>query len=148
MCVNSWDMDQVQQFFAFKISLALRSACLYILPVQLYKKQIIWTCTSNHRLPVEKDRWYSTPLNERLCLLYICNKGLIGDEFHYILKYSVLKEMRKNIWTQNIGKEQFFKSSLNTWPIIILNPYENCVYLFQIYSMLSVSLGCFRVLIP
>lgn len=107
MCVNSRDKDQVQQFFAFKISLALRSACLYILPVQLYKKQIIWTCTSNHRLPVEKDRWYSTPLNERLCIW--CNLRLIGDEFYYILECSALKEMRKNIWTQNIGKDQFFK---------------------------------------
>lgn len=28
-------------------------------------------------------RWYGTPLNKRQCLL--CNKGLIGDEFHYIL---------------------------------------------------------------
>lgn len=67
-----------------------------ILPVKI-RKNFIKFRTSNHRLPVETGRWYtcSIHLNERLCLL--CNKGLIADEFHYILECSALEEMRKNI---------------------------------------------------
>ena len=65
---------------------------LDILPVKLRKKFIKFR-TSNRRFPVETGRWYNIPLNERLCLL--CNKGLIGDEFHYILECSALEEIRK-----------------------------------------------------
>lgn len=67
---------------------------LDILPVKLRKKLIKFR-TSNHRLPVETGRWYNIHFNERLCLL--CNKGLIGDEFHYVLECSALQEIRKKI---------------------------------------------------
>ena len=65
---------------------------LDILPVKLRKKFIKFR-TSNHRFPVETGRWYNIPLNERLCLL--CNKGLIGDEFHYILECTYFVNDRK-----------------------------------------------------
>lgn len=65
---------------------------LDILPLK-QRKQLIKFRTSNHHLPVETGRWYNIPLHERLCLL--CNKGLVGDEFHYILECSALAVMRK-----------------------------------------------------
>lgn len=82
---------------------------LDILPVKLRKKFIKFR-TSNHRFPVETGRWYNIPLNERLCLL--CNKGLIGDEFHYILECSALEEIRKKyINTKYWKRPNFFKFS-------------------------------------
>lgn len=76
--VNSQGMDQVQQFFAFKISLALISTrYLDILPVQLRKK----FRTSNHCDPVETGRWHIIPLNERLCFKYCVTKDLLVITF-------------------------------------------------------------------
>lgn len=68
---------------------------LDILPIKL-RKELIYFRTSNLSSP-SRDRQmvYNNPLNEGLCLL--CNKGLIGDEFHYIFECSVLEEIRKNI---------------------------------------------------
>lgn len=50
--------------------------------------------TRNHRLPIETGRWSSTPLSERICKL--CNLE-IGDEFHYILKCSILNDQRMQL---------------------------------------------------
>lgn len=51
--------------------------------------------TSNSRPLVETGKWYNTLLNARLCLL--CDKGLIGDEFRYILECSALERNQEKI---------------------------------------------------
>ena len=39
--------------------------------------------TTNHRLIIETGRWSGIDRAERLC--NICNQGLIGDEYHYLI---------------------------------------------------------------
>ena len=48
--------------------------------------------TSNHKLPVERGRWEKKKHNE--CVCTICNRNMIGDEFHYVLECEAFKEER------------------------------------------------------
>ena len=51
--------------------------------------------TRNFRLPIEFNSWTSfyKPVNERKCS--ICNQNDLGDEYHYIMKCPVFKEIRE-----------------------------------------------------
>ena len=49
--------------------------------------------TTNHRLIIETGRWSGIDRVERLC--NICNQGLIGDEYHYLLECCFFNEERK-----------------------------------------------------
>lgn len=76
----------------------------------------------------------------RLSLL--CNKGPVGNEFHFISEWWALEEIRK--------KHLYMKNVLNfseLMSFIILNLWENCVKLFLIFPMLSFPLSCFSDLI-
>lgn len=90
----------------FKQNLSFEK-CLDHLPVKQKKK-------SNHRLPVL--RWYDIPLNERLCILY--NKGLIGDEFPFILECLALEEIRGKHLNANYWKRPIF--------LKLSQPMTNC----------------------
>ena len=63
----------------------------YILP---YPKYISFCKfrTCNHKLPVEIGRHRGLPRHERLCTL--CNERKLGDEFHFALECSALKNIR------------------------------------------------------
>jgi hypothetical protein len=52
---------------------------------------------SQHRLPIQMQRYVDTPREERICLL--CDGREVGDEFHYLFKctYPLLKDSRKNL---------------------------------------------------
>ena len=63
----------------------------------LTKKDAITFCkfrTCNTYLPIETGRWENISRENRICQK--CNLNDIGDEFHYILNCSTLKEERKN----------------------------------------------------
>jgi hypothetical protein len=49
-----------------------------------------------HRLPVETGRWHNVSRADRLC--HLCDFADIGDEFHYIMLCSYLKQKGKNIY--------------------------------------------------
>ena len=49
----------------------------------------------NHRLPIETGRWHSVSRNDRVC--HLCDSNDIGDEYHYIMSCSALKEDRKRL---------------------------------------------------
>ena len=41
---------------------------------------------SNHRLPIQQRRPLGIPRDERICT--VCDRGEVGDEFHYLLNCS------------------------------------------------------------
>ena len=43
--------------------------------------------TTNHRLIIETGRWQNIDREDRICNL--CNEGLVGDEFHYLLECKI-----------------------------------------------------------
>ena len=49
--------------------------------------------TMNHRLPIERGRWQNIPRENRKCNL--CQSQDIGDEYHYLLTCTSLREERK-----------------------------------------------------
>ena len=49
--------------------------------------------TSNHKLPIEKGRYYNIERKDRLCLK--CNLDVVGDEFHYLFVCPFFKDDRK-----------------------------------------------------
>ena len=51
--------------------------------------------TTNHRLIIETGRWHKIERSDRVCNL--CNQGLVGDEFHYLLECSSLYSERKDL---------------------------------------------------
>ena len=68
--------------------------------------------TGNYRLPIETGRWASIPLNERTCGLWIDDRG---DEFHYIMRFSYLGDLRKKfvkpylVYRKNVNILKFNK---------------------------------------
>ena len=62
----------------------------------LSDKERITLCkfrTTNHRLIIETGRWHNIDRDDRICTL--CNAGLIGDEFHYLLECTYFNDDRK-----------------------------------------------------
>ena len=53
---------------------------------------------SAHMLPVETGRYNNIPKEQRLCQL--CNSGLIGDEFHSVIRcqFQGIVEERKKLY--------------------------------------------------
>ena len=51
--------------------------------------------TTNHRLIIETGRWQNIDREDRICNL--CNEGLVGDEFHYLLECNYFNDDRKNL---------------------------------------------------
>lgn len=64
-----------------------------ILPKHLYLHMVHFR-TANHKFPIETGRWNNIDLNERKCNL--CEKNIIGDEFHYLLECPFFKNERLN----------------------------------------------------
>ena len=68
----------------------------------LSDKERITLCkfrTTNHRLIIETGRWHNIDRDDRICTL--CNAGLIGDEFHYLLECTYFNDDRKNFLGEN-----------------------------------------------
>ena len=59
------------------------------------KKNMLFFRLSNHRLPIQSQRYYGVHREERLCPL--CTKNDIGDEFHYLFccPHPLIEENRK-----------------------------------------------------
>ena len=49
--------------------------------------------TSCHALPIERGRYTRTPRHQRICTK--CTARKVGDEYHFILECSALKELRR-----------------------------------------------------
>ena len=49
--------------------------------------------TSNHKLPIEKGRYLNLHRDQRICNL--CTLNLVCDEFHFLLEYPFLLELRE-----------------------------------------------------
>ena len=49
--------------------------------------------TTNHRLIIETGRWSGVNREDRICNL--CNQGLVGDEYHYLLECIYFNDERK-----------------------------------------------------
>ena len=47
----------------------------------------------NHKLPIEKGRFYCIERDNRTC--HMCNSNVLGDEFHYIFECTYFKAERK-----------------------------------------------------
>ena len=56
--------------------------------------------TVNHKLSIEYGRWNNIQRENRVCNL--CNLQDLGDEFHYLLKWSFMSDMRKNCINNNV----------------------------------------------
>ena len=50
--------------------------------------------TTNHKLIIEVGRWGGVNKENRICTL--CNHGLVGDEFHYLLECQYFNEEREH----------------------------------------------------
>ena len=52
----------------------------------------------NHKLEIELGRYKNFPPEERHCRL--CNLNQVGDEFHFIMSYSVYSAHREQLFQQ------------------------------------------------
>lgn len=68
--------------------------------------------TSNHPLPIETGRYTNTLRDNRLCLL--CNKNLVGDEYHYVMVCDHFSDIRTKYISidENLSKLNVFKKLL------------------------------------
>ena len=62
---------------------------------------------SNHKLPVETDRRYAIPREERLCNK--CNMLVVGDEFHFMMECPHYEDLRNRY----LSKRFFSTKSVN-----------------------------------
>lgn len=63
-----------------------------VLPANLAIVLCKFRCT-NHKLPIEKGRFYNIDRPLRLCNL--CDKNELGDEYHYLFNCDFFKNTRK-----------------------------------------------------
>ena len=88
--------DQNEQFLSSEMHNSSKATCYKLFKDNinfedyldnLNDKDRILLCkyrTTNHRLIIETGRWRGINREDRICNL--CNHGLIGDEFHYLLE--------------------------------------------------------------
>ena len=57
----------------------------------------------NHKLPVECGRLQNIERNRRVCVLHVCHKQEIGDEYHYSMECQFL-----NIKKPTINKTEVY----------------------------------------
>jgi hypothetical protein len=80
------------------------------LPYHLSNAILKFRCT-NHRLPIEKGRFFGIPRDERTC--HLCNTNSLGDEFHYLFVCDFFKqERRKYISVRYTSNPNTLKYSL------------------------------------
>ena len=102
----------------------------YFLSLSNYKCHILTAFKiRNHRLSVETGRWYSIPLNERICRL--CNYG-IGDEYHYILSCKSINDKRKQY------VKPYFYIRLNVIKFHFLMNHSNRLTLNKLCSFIEI----------
>ena len=106
--------------------------------IQNFGQRIVITKfrTVNHRLPIEKGRWENIPTELRICRL--CNKGLIGDEFHYILVCEFFNESRKSYLSQ------VFWNSRNKYDLKKLLCSKNKIVLNRLSKFIKIILDSMR----
>lgn len=63
-----------------------------VLPKNLYLNMVRFR-TANHKMPIETGRWNNVDVDDRKCNL--CDKNIIGDEFHYLLECPFFKRERQ-----------------------------------------------------
>lgn len=85
--------------------------------------------TSTHKLPIETGRWNGIERSNRLCNL--CNRD-IGDEFHYILFCTVLKNKREKY----IPKFYFFRPNIVNFDELFSS--NNVNLLSKLYKFISI----------
>jgi hypothetical protein len=66
------------------------------LPYDLRKAYCNYRCL-NHRLPIEKGRFWGVKRDDRICDL--CDLEHIGDEFHYLFECKYFERERKQLAT-------------------------------------------------
>ena len=89
--------------------------------------------TANHHLPIETGRWCGTPKLERTC--HVCNRGQIGDEYHYILECNVFGLQRKKYLPEKYHcRPNFYKFSelMKTADYNVLT--NLCIFISKIYE--------------
>lgn len=65
--------------------------------------------TCNHKLPIETGRWSNIERFHRICLLHVCNKTTLGDEYHYVMKCQAFSIFRNKLI------EEKYSSNVNTY---------------------------------
>lgn len=139
--IQKWSSDidgssKGQSYKLFKHTFGVEKY-VFTLPVKL-RKILMKFRTSNHRLPVETGRWYGIPLNERMCTY--CNKGEIGDEFHFILQCPNFSQSRKKFIDKcyyerpNVLK---FSNLMSTQNIKMLK--KLCIFISHIFDTICCS---------
>ena len=110
----------------------MRYGCFY-LKKEVFVKKLVWLLhdkvplwwhfyifchhSSEERLSevseyIELGRWSNIPINERKW--HLCHTDL-GDEFHYLFKFSFSAKNETCIWNSIIGTTQTFLNWMNLW---------------------------------
>ena len=103
----------------------------------LSDKERITLCkfrTTNQRLIIETGRWHNIDRDDRICTL--CNAGLIGDEFHYLLECTYFNDDRKNFLGENYcvrPNTMKYKNLMSTKNIPVLR--NLCQFIKVIFSV-------------
>ena len=102
--------------------------------------------TSNHKRPVKRGRWEKKEHNE--CVCTICNRNMIGDEFHYVLECEAFKEERHALVKHyfykhpNVLKYSELMNNSNDTIIRNLSKFVGLIMKkFKIFSYLQSRLG-------
>jgi hypothetical protein len=81
----------------------------------------------NHRLPIERGRFWGVERDDRIC--DICTSNAKGDEYHYLFECSFFNNERKSLLPHNLTtkpnidkfKELFNSESYNIYCKIVLS---------------------------
>lgn len=91
--------------------------------------------TSNHRLPIEQQRYSNIERHKRYCNL--CDENIVGDEFHYVLECKTLIPLR------NKYLPPYYRKNPNTLKLQSLFQSKSIKNLISLCKFIKEA-GCFK----
>ena len=103
------------------------------LPYDLRKAYCNYRCL-NHRLPIEKGRFWGVKRDDRICDL--CDLEHIGDEFHYLFECKYFEREKKQL-LPNIQKPNvlIYHDLLND------NDINNCIKIAKFCRIILIAIN-------
>ena len=129
--------NKCRSYRIFKLKFWLEK---YLCSLSPFNRKIICKFrTSNHRLPIERGRYYGINREDRTC--EFCNSNKICDEFHFVLECNTLIDIRQTFlppYCQNHPNHIKFKNIMSDTSCNISN--ELAKYLKAAFKYCNINI--------
>lgn len=137
--VQNWNADVYNSPKCFNYRIFKTNFILETYILELSTKSYIALAqfrTTNNKLPIEKGRWENIDRSQRYCSL--CNRNLIGDEYHFLIECEYFKEARL------VYIPRYYIRHCNTYTFAQIMSSPNVKLLNRLSEFVSIVLKMFK----